>query len=135
MICLDTSVVVPLFATWHEAHHDVVHVLAEEPQLPARVAIEAYAVLTRLPAPHRVPAGIVVNFLDRLFPPAKRLVLGADTLQGAPARCREAGIDGGATYDGLVALVALAHEGTLVSRDRRAASMYRALGAPVRLIA
>lgn len=134
MICLDTSVVVPLFASWHEGHHDVLHVLAEEPRLPARVAVEAYAVLTRLPAPHRVPAGIVVDFLDRTFPPATRLVLAAGALQDAPARCGAAGIDGGATYDALIALTAIEHELVLVSRDRRAASTYRALGAPVRLV-
>ena len=45
-----------------------------------------------------------------------------------------AGISGGATYDGLIALTALEHDLRLLSRDARAARAYRALGVDFRLL-
>ena len=45
-----------------------------------------------------------------------------------------AGVFGGASYDGLVALEATAHELTLVTLDRRAQDTYRRLGAPFQVI-
>ena len=60
-------------------------------------------------------------------------MLGA--LMPAPKRLAAAGIGGGATYDGLIALTAIEHDLELLSRDRRAARTYGALGARFQLIA
>jgi len=68
MIAVDTSVVVAAFASWHEAHAQAAAVLVERPRLPAPVALEAYAVLTRMPPPHRAEASVVGEFLRRSFP-------------------------------------------------------------------
>jgi toxin FitB len=63
------------------------------------------------------------------------LTLDASDHAGAPVRLAAAGISGGATYDGLIALTALEHDLELLSRDRRAARTYRALGARFQLVA
>ena len=45
-----------------------------------------------------------------------------------------AGVLGGATYDGLVALEAAAHERTLLTLDERAQATYQRLGVAFRVI-
>jgi uncharacterized protein with PIN domain len=50
-MAVDTSVVVAAFASWHEAHAAAARVVADRPDLVAPAALEAYAVLTRLPPP------------------------------------------------------------------------------------
>ena len=129
MIVLDTSVVVPAFASWHEAHRRVVARLADEPSIPVQVAIETYSVLTRLPHPHRVPGAIVAAYLDRVFPEDRRIPLPGELHGDMPQRCAGLGIEGGAIYDAVVAATALAHDATLVTRDHRAMPTYRLIGA------
>lgn len=135
MIALDTSVVVALLATWHEGHPAVAAALRGETdvRLPGHVALEAYSVLTRLPPPHRLSPAPVLAFLNRRF----RLPwLGLDSdghreLLGEASALRLAG---GAIYDALVAATARNAGARLLSRDRRAAAVYRALGVDHRLL-
>lgn len=95
MIAVDTSVVVPAFASWHQAHAMAIRILAEEPSVPAHVALECYSVLTRLPTPHRVPGTIVIDYLDRVFPPDRRLTASPETQIEITKRCAAVGVDGG----------------------------------------
>ena len=95
--------------------------------------VEAYAVLTRLPGGLAVPAGVAAEVLARRF--------GMQSLHlPAPGRRRllttlaQAGVFGGASYDGLVALEAAAHDRTLLTLDRRAQETYRRLGIAFRAI-
>jgi predicted nucleic acid-binding protein len=90
-------------------------------------------VLTRLPAPHRAPARLVVEFLlDRFGDRHHALPL--DEYPALPERLSRLGIAGGATYDGLVAAVAVHAGGTLVTCDVRAARTYELFGARVELV-
>ena len=89
--------------------------------------LESYSVLTRLPAGLAVPAAVASDVLARRFggeplrlPQHDRDVL-ITTLAGA-------GIFGGASYDGLVALEAQAHGRVLISLDQRAQETYHRLG-------
>lgn len=133
MTALDTSVVVAAFAPWHESHGLALEALSRRPRLVAHMALETYAVLTRLPAPHRAPPDVVVEFLKHTFteeplalPPVEQL----DLLGALPPM----GITGGAAYDALVAATA-AHAGaTLVTLDRRAVPTYRAVGGTIELL-
>lgn len=134
MIAVDTSVVVAAFATWHEAHSLATEVMSESPHLPAPCALEAYAVLTRLPAPHRSAPGLVRDYLSTTFP--------GDWLTLPRARSRRLfddlvmqGIAGGASYDAVVALVASLSGATLVTLDRRARLTYELMGVEVRFLA
>lgn len=131
MIAIDTSVAVAAFADWHESHRAAAAVVADGPAMPAHVAIETYSVLTRLPAPHRVPGALAADYLDRMFPSRSRLVPRAATVRALPRLAFEAGVSGGAIYDALVALTARDAGATLVTRDRRALATYAALGVDV----
>ena len=133
MIAVDTSVVVAAFASWHEAPAASVAALGECPRLPAHVALEAFSVLTRLPPPHRASAELVVAFLDARFPDPL-LVLPEGEHRRLLHDVRSAGIAGGAVYDALVGLTARHAGATLVTRDRRAAGTYRAIGVAFELV-
>jgi hypothetical protein len=89
--------------------------------------LEAYSVLTRLPGGFAVPAATAAEVLEARFgdPPLR---LGARERRRLLTTLAAAGVFGGATYDGLVALEAQAHGRTLLSLDERAQDTYRRLG-------
>lgn len=133
MNAVDTSVVVAAFATWHEAHVAARTVLDLSPRLPAHAGLEAYSVLTRLPAPHRARAADVQGYLRKEFPGAW-LTLPGEAVSELVDVLVEVGIVGGATYDGLIATAAKAAGATLYTCDRRARSVYERLGVEVRFV-
>lgn len=95
--------------------------------LPAHARIEAYAVLTRLPQGLAVPAVDAAAVLDERFPAAP-LTLPARRRASLLARFADAGVAGGAAYDGLVALEAAEHSLVLLTLDERATRTYARLG-------
>lgn len=133
MNAVDSSVVVAACASWHEAHDIARRAIDRRPRLVAHCALEAFSVLTRLPAPHRVPPEMVVAFLGDRFPAAP-LALDAARLHRLVSDLHGLGVAGGAVYDGLVALSASAHRATLLTLDRRAVVTYRRCGARHRLL-
>lgn len=133
MIAVDTSVVVAAFATWHESHRQAARVIADRPDLVAPVALEAYALLTRLPSPHRADGGIVRDFLERTFP-AGFLSLPTDRANELIRELVSIGVVGGASYDAVIAITAAHHDRQLVTLDARARATYERVGVDVRLI-
>ena len=129
MIALDTSVVVALLASWHEGHRVVTAAVRNEAdvRLPEHVAFEAYSVLTRLPSPHRLPPDPVLTFLNQRFP-AAWLGLESDDQRQLLREASHLQLTGGAIYDALIGATARRAGAKLLSRDRRAAPVYRALG-------
>ena len=123
MKAVDTSVVVAAFASWHEAHERALRALDEHPMLPAACALEAYAVLTRLPPPHRATPELVRDFLAATFP-GPRLALSPAVADGAIEAFVQRGISGGAAYDAMIALLAADAGATLVTLDLRARATY-----------
>jgi hypothetical protein len=96
--------------------------------------LEAYSVLTRLPAGLAVDAATASAVLTERFPdPA--LTVGVPDRDALISRLAQAGVVGGASYDGLVALEAAAHDRPLLTLDRRAVETYQRLGAGHRIIA
>ena len=130
----DSSVTIAALLSDHPAHAAAAAALARCDTTIAHVAAETYSVLTRLPAPHRADAGTAVGVLEQRTAPTYA-ALAAGSYAQALGRLAAAGISGGATYDGLIALTALEHELRLVSRDGRAARTYRALGIDFELLA
>lgn len=130
----DTSVVVPALAGWHENHEVAAGALDGVAALPAHVLIEAYAVLTRLPGGLAVAPEAAAAVLASRFGDEPLQLAGAErrTLLSTLAA---AGVGGGASYDGLVALEAAAHEQVLLTRDARAQDTYRRLGVAFRALA
>ncbi len=134
MTAVDSSVVVAAFASWHEAHASATATLARKPRLSAHVLIESYSVLTRLPPPHRAPGAVVAEFLSAEFG-GDLLLLPEAAHRNLIELAARKGLAGGAIYDALVAATALHARATLLTRDRRAAATYEAVGADFELIA
>lgn len=105
----------------------VAEVLANVRVLPAHVMLEAYSVLTRLPGGLAVPAADAARTLEARFDRAP-LQLPAPYRRKILSTLATAGVQGGASYDGLVALEAHAHGLTLVTLDQRARDTYARLG-------
>ncbi|CAN5714129.1 type II toxin-antitoxin system VapC family toxin [soil metagenome] len=133
MIAVDTSLVVALFASWHEAHASAREVVPDEVHLPAHVLLESYSVLTRLPPPHRAPADVVEAFLRRRFQ-AKLLTLPGRGHRSLLKAAQEGGISGGGIYDAVIAATAKHAEATLLTRDHRAVRVYETIGVTYRMV-
>lgn len=104
---LDTSIVIAGLVTWHE-EHEVARPLLEqavagdEAVLPAHALLEAYAVLTRLPPPHRMsPTDAFTLLSSSLRDRCSVQALGDEiwpTLENAATR----EVAGGTTYDAVI---------------------------------
>jgi predicted nucleic acid-binding protein len=110
---LDTSCMVAAVCTWHERHAAAVAAIEQRLDRGDRLAvaahaiIEAYAVLTRLPAPHRLaPADawalVKANFVE----PATVVALNGPAFITLLNRLASAGIGGGRSYDAVIAVSA-----------------------------
>jgi predicted nucleic acid-binding protein len=133
VIAVDTSVVVAAFASWHEGHASAVAALVRKPRVPAHVLIETYSVLTRLPAPHRAPADLVSAFLSERFSEAP-LVLPPRAHLSLVKQAATLGLLGGSVYDALIAATARHARARLLTRDRRAATIYERLDTDFELL-
>jgi predicted nucleic acid-binding protein len=130
---LDSSVCIPALADWHEAHERS-RPLAVGAVIPAHALVECYSVLTRLPDPDRLGVGVIREVLAARFPPGRVLASPPALQRSLVGRLADAGVAGGASYDGLVGLTAAHHGLVLLTRDRRAARTYDALGVEYRLV-
>ena len=133
MTALDTSVCIPALVSWHQ-RHEVSRQAARGARIPAHALTESYAVLTRLPSPHRLDGDVAVKLLAGWFGAKDILPSPASLQRGLVASLASLGIEGGATYDALVGLTAHHHGELLLTRDRRACQTYEALGVAFRLL-
>ena len=124
---------VAAFASWHEGHAAATEALDRKPLLPSQVLIESYSVLTRLPPPHRAPADLVATFLEVRFP-RPPLVLDAHAYRELLREAVQKGLVGGSVYDAVIAYTAKDAGALLLTRDRRAMSVYERIGARYELV-
>jgi predicted nucleic acid-binding protein len=135
VIVVDTSVAVAAALPWHESHAAARAALPRrKTRLLAPVAVETYAVLTRLPPPHRVAIPLAWQYLEATYalPP---VALGDDGYANLLASSAAEEIGGGAVYDAVVAATAAAAGATLLTLDRRAVTTYQTLRVDFRLVA
>lgn len=132
MIAVDTSLVVALFASWHEAHREARESVPADAYLPAHALVESFSVLTRLPAPHRAPADVVEAFLARRFQ-GRILTLPGPRYRTLLESTVARGIVGGGIHDALIGATAEHAGATLFTRDRRAVRSYDDVGVGYRL--
>jgi predicted nucleic acid-binding protein len=130
---IDTSVVVRAFASWHPGHPAAVEVLASRPRLIGHVALESWSVLTRLPEPHRVSTEAATAFLAANFD-EPYVVLSGDGHRALVEEATALEVTGGGIYDAAIGAAAKEAGLTLVSADRRAAPVYRAIGVDFELL-
>jgi predicted nucleic acid-binding protein len=128
----DSSVVIAAFASWNQHHEAAIEALAENDvhDLLAHAELESYSVLTRLPEPFRAEPALVAEYLHKDYP-GRRMVLPERERRGLLRRLASLSIAGGAVYDAIAAATAAHHGHSLLSCDRRAASVYSRLEAEV----
>lgn len=134
---VDTSCIVACVCSWHVHHAQAVAAIearlaAGEKMLSAAHALaEAYAVLTRLPAPHRLsPADAMALIEGNFFDDA--VALDADGYRALLRRAGTEGIAGGRTYDALIAECAvLAKAAVMLTFNARHFSHLEAAGVRV----
>lgn len=124
---LDTSVAIPSLLRWDENHQRCL-VASAGAVIPAHALLETYAVITRLPSPHRVAREDAHSVLADRYPPSTVLAAPVGLQRSLVDRLAEAGVAGGAVYDALVGLTATHHGAVLLTRDVRAMRTYDALG-------
>lgn len=118
---------------WHPDHDSARRAVAGVIRLPAHVVIETIAVLTRLPSGVGIDPRSAVEVVRESFP-GEPLTLSTPAFNDLLDTVAAAGIRGGAIYDAVVAATSLAAGSTLVSRDRRAERVYRAVGVDVEFV-
>jgi predicted nucleic acid-binding protein len=108
-ISLDTSVIIAALLSWHESHEwaaTALEAALADPAgavLPLPALVEAYAVMTRLPAPHRLRPSDAAEILGSLEGSTRLVAL--DEAEAWPfiTSLAAAGTAGGRTYDALIA--------------------------------
>lgn len=130
---LDSSVLLPMLMNWHPAHDELRgSVRLVESALPSHVLLEAFSVLTRLPAPHRISPAEASETIEDFG----LQVIGFPTadMRTFIARLGAKGVRGGAIYDAFVGATAAHADVPLLTRDRRAIPTYEAVGATYRTV-
>jgi hypothetical protein len=107
--------------------------LKDRPQLVGHSALEAYSVLTRLPAPYRMEPAAARAFVKESCAP-KLLHLPATAFASLLDSLPQVEVVGGAVYDALIGATAAAAEATLLTLDSRALPTYEAVGARAELV-
>lgn len=110
---------------WHESHDVVLAALIDgfggRLVVPAPALSEAYSVMTRLPAPHRLAPADALELLTGSFERRATVVnLAERETWGFLRKASSRGVAGGATYDALI--LACAHKARatrLLTLDRR----------------
>lgn len=132
-VLVDTSLAVALVVADHEHYRSAVDAVGGSTLgLAGHAAFETFSILTRLPPPARRSPSAVARLIAHNFP-ATRFVsdrAAAELL----ARLGTLGIAGGAVYDALVGATAVEHGLILMTRDRRAAEIYRRIDVKFELV-
>ena len=129
---LDTSCMVAAVSTWHEHHaasaSEINRRLSRGERLAAAAPalVEAYAVLTRLPAPHRLSPGDAWALVEANFVQGINVVALPGTVYLALLRrAARQGTAGGRAYDVVIAECAFEREQPRCSRSIAATSNRR----------
>jgi predicted nucleic acid-binding protein len=116
---IDSSILVAGLLPWHENYEGARRVLRtflgkgedpeeERPILPAHALLEAYSVMTRMPAPFRVPPAQAFDLLESLVRNKAAVVqLSSKDAWSLLERLPKNDVTGGSVYDAAIAEAAL----------------------------
>jgi len=111
-ILLDTNCLVAAVLPQHEHHAATVSDLSRRRSaghtllMAAPALLEAFAVLTRLPAPHRLAPADAVSVLDRNWGEIETIAMNGAESWKLIRQLAAAGVAGGRTYDAAIAACA-----------------------------
>jgi predicted nucleic acid-binding protein len=128
----DTSCLVAAVCSWHERHETTRSEIerrdagGEKLFLAAHSLAETYAVLTRLPSPHRLRAADAIALIESNWGRNQVVHLTGRETWRAIAEAERRGLIGGQTYDVLIAMAAVkGGASTLVTWNLRNFSPFR----------
>lgn len=133
LLTADTSVIVPSLLKWHSLYEAAAAMLADVRRIPCHAFVEAYSVLTRLPAQRALTPAQARDALLRAFPD-EPLTLSAASHVDVIRRLVEARMGGGQVYDAIVGATAAVANARLITADRRALATYALVGASTRIV-
>lgn len=116
----DSSVLVAALASWHESHTEAVRMLegamakGSTLVIPADALTETYAVLTRLPAPHRIAPSVALELLQKSFLRIRVTALESAETWDFLETCAAGQVAGGAVYDARIAAAAVKGRATRI---------------------
>jgi len=108
MIALDSSVIVAALLAWHEKHlpaaRALEHALGSKNGvvIPSHALIESYAVMTRLPAPHRLAPADALQLLRDNFATMRLATFNSRSVWPVLQRLAAKDLAGGITYDAVI---------------------------------
>lgn len=108
-VLLDANCLIAAAIAQHEHHRATIAELSRRRSanqvmvIAAHALLEAYAVLTRLPPPHRLAPSDALAVLDRNWGDAETVALTASETWRALRELAATGITGGRIYDGCIA--------------------------------
>lgn len=111
-VAIDSNCLVAAVLPQHEHHAATVADLARRRAagqtivMAANAVLEAYAVLTRLPPPHRLSASDAIAVLDRNWGAAESFALTGPETWRLLRQHAASGLAGGRIYDGVIAACA-----------------------------
>jgi predicted nucleic acid-binding protein len=111
-VLIDTSCLVAATLAQHEHHRPTIEELSRRRAagqtflMATHVVLEAYAVLTRLPAPHRLAPADALAVLDRNWGKSETIALTAAESWRVIRQYAAKGLSGGRVYDGCIAACA-----------------------------
>src|SRR5229473_4808961 len=118
---VDTTCIIAAVCGWHKHHSQAAAEIERRLDAKERLATaahalaEAYAVLTRFPAPHRLAPSDAVALLEANFIDAADVIaLDARGYQSLLRRAGKEGIAGGRTYDAIIAECAVKAQATVL---------------------
>lgn len=132
-LTVDTSVVIPALASWHEEHQRARVACRGVTALAAHAMLEAVSVLTRLPGGLALSAAPAVTVVRRKFPAEPMALTGREFVELSDL-VAATGLRGGQIYDALIAATAKGRGARLLTMDTRAAPIYRAVGVDFELL-
>jgi predicted nucleic acid-binding protein len=109
----DTSCIIAALVDWHEHHAAAAREISSRLEAGERLIvaapalIETYAVLTRLPAPHRLSPGDALGLLEANLFGHSLVALDADSYRALVSNAPGQSIAGGRTYDAVIARCAV----------------------------
>lgn len=133
MIAVDSSLVIAALSPWHESHEISAQYCSQDAFVPAHCLIESYSVLTRMPELMRISGKVAAEVLTLKWG-LRQLVLSEESHVNMLTDLARAGVVGGSTHDGLVALTAKHHGCSIISLDHRAERTYQRLGVNATII-
>jgi predicted nucleic acid-binding protein len=124
VVAVDSSCLVAAACSWHEHHEATLGAMGasagQHLVVPAHALIEAYAVLTRLPPPHRLAPSDAFAVLEGSWRSAAVHAIDSETHWRTLQSLAAAEVAGGAAYDALIAAAAKAAGASVILSWNRA---------------